>query len=160
METRRKVGTPRSPEHMRPFKSNTDIWWSNLNSLAISLRKRSQEVRKRRKKLTLRTNNKTPSLPGALVDSLDDVDQLLLVLKDPVQLVVVTGPEIAHDVLIPEEEHDRHWVEELVHCVELWDFVDVTEIDHREVWGQLAEDPSGHGVFEWLLAYSLLGRQA
>jgi hypothetical protein len=36
-------------------------------------------------------------------------------------------------VLVPEEEHDGHGVEEFVHRVELGDFVDVAEVDYCEV---------------------------
>lgn len=36
---------------------------------------------------------------GAPVDGLDDVDELLLLLKRPVDLVIVTSPQIDHDVL-------------------------------------------------------------
>lgn len=54
----------------------------------------------------LGTDDETTSLLGASVDRLDDVDELLLVLQDPVQFVVVAGTEIAHDVFVAEEEHD------------------------------------------------------
>lgn len=90
---------------------------------------------------TFRANDKTPPLLRALVDRLDDIDQLLLVLEDPIELVVVARPEIAHHVLVAVEEHDCHRVlgllaaslarggkrthKKLVHSVELGDFVDV-----------------------------------
>lgn len=44
---------------------------------------------------------------------------LLLVVKCPRYLVVVTGAEIDHDVLVSEEEHHRAGVIELVHIVEV-----------------------------------------
>lgn len=46
------------------------------------------------------------TLPGASVNSLDDVNHLLLVFHGPVDLVVVSGPQVNHDVLVPEEKHD------------------------------------------------------
>jgi len=66
---------------------------------------------------TLGTDDETAALLGAAVDGLDDVDELLLVLEDPVELVVVAGAEIAHDVLVAEEEHDGARVVQL--CVAL-----------------------------------------
>lgn len=86
--------------------------------------------------LTLRTNNQTTTLLRALVDGLDDVDQLLLVLQYPIQLVIVTRSEIAHHVFIAVEKHDRHRIVELVHGVEIRDLVDVAQVDDGEVCGQ------------------------
>ena len=45
--------------------------------------------------------------------------EYLLVLHGPVDLVVVSGAEIDHHVLVPEEEHDRARVVQLVHLVEI-----------------------------------------
>jgi len=53
------------------------------------------------------SDDETATLPGAAVNGLDDVDELLLVLESPIDLVVVASAEIDHDVLVPEEEHDR-----------------------------------------------------
>lgn len=36
-------------------------------------------------------------------------------------------------MLVPEEEHDRHWIKEFVHGVELWHLVDVAEVDHSKL---------------------------
>ena len=84
-------------------------------------------------KLTLGANNETPALLGAAVDGLDDVDQLLLVLKDPVELVVVAGTKIAEHVLVAPEEENGAGVVELVHAVEVGDLVDVAHVDNGEV---------------------------
>jgi len=46
--------------------------------------------------IVFRTDNQTSPLFGSLVDCFDDVNQLLLVLEYPIQLVVITGPKIAH----------------------------------------------------------------
>ena len=45
---------------------------------------------------TLWTDDQTAALLRTAVDGLDDIDQLLFVLQDPVELVVVACPEIAH----------------------------------------------------------------
>ena len=84
--------------------------------------------------LTFGADYQTATLLCTLVDCLDDVDQLLLVLQHPVQLVVVTCAEIAHHVFVAVEEHNCHSVIELVHLVEIWDLVDVAKVNDREVW--------------------------
>lgn len=93
--------------------------------------------------LTLGTDDQTTTLLRALVDGLDDVDQLLLVLQYPIQLVVVTRSKITHHVFIAVEEHDRHRIVELVHGVEIGDLVDVAQVDDGEVCGTA-------GVSGWL----------
>lgn len=45
--------------------------------------------------------------------------RLLLVVEGPGDLVVVTGAEIDHDVLVSEEEHHGAGVVQLVHVVEV-----------------------------------------
>ena len=82
---------------------------------------------------TLGTDNQTTALLCALVDSLDNIDQLLFVLQDPVQLVVVTSSEITHHMLVSVEEHDCHPVVKLVHGAEIGDLVEVAEVDDGEV---------------------------
>lgn len=83
--------------------------------------------------LTFRTDDQTAPFLRALVDRLDDVDQLLLVLEHPIELVVVARPEIAHHVLVAEEEHNRHRIVELVHFVKFRNLVDIAEVDHGKV---------------------------
>ncbi len=78
-------------------------------------------------------HNKTSSLPGSPVHGLDNVDHLLLVLHGPVDLVVIAGAQIDHDVLVPEEEHDRAGVVQLVHLVEVGHLSDVHKINDSEV---------------------------
>ena len=85
---------------------------------------------------TFGADHQTSAFLRTLVDSLDDVDQLLLILQHPVQFVIVSGSEIAHHVLVAVEEHDRHPVVELVHLVEVRDLVHVAKVDDREVWGE------------------------
>lgn len=58
-------------------------------------------------RVVLGADDQTAPLLGAAVDGLDDIDQLLLVLQDPVQLVVVSRAEIAHHVLVSEETKRR-----------------------------------------------------
>ena len=83
--------------------------------------------------VVLWSDHQTAAFPGAPVNSLHDVDELLLVLQGPVDLVVVSCPEIDHDVLVPEEEHHRRRVVQLVHGVEIRDLCDVNEIDDCKV---------------------------
>lgn len=54
----------------------------------------------------LRADHQTSALLGSPVDGFDNVNELLLILQHPVELVVVTGAEIAHHVLVAEEEED------------------------------------------------------
>ena len=52
-------------------------------------------------RVILGRHNQPPPLPSAPVHGLYDVDQLLLVLHGPVDLVIVTGAQVNHDVLVP-----------------------------------------------------------
>lgn len=111
---------------------SSGILWSNLvvtDQLKKGLVKRGVKGETRR---TFRADNETPPLLGAPIDSLEDIDQFLLVLQHPVKLVVVSGAKITHHVLVAEEEHDRHRVVELVHLFEVRNFVEVAEVDHGE----------------------------
>ena len=56
------------------------------------------------------------------VDYLHNVNKLLLVVHGPIYLVVISSAQINHDVLIPEEKHDRARVIQFVHSVEIRDF--------------------------------------
>jgi hypothetical protein len=80
-------------------------------------------------RVILGTHNQTSTLLGSSVDGLDDINQLLLILQDPVQLVVVSCSEITHHVFVAEEEHDGHGIVELVHLVEIGDLVQITDVD-------------------------------
>jgi len=40
--------------------------------------------------------DETPALLGAFVDGLDNVDQLLFILENPVHFVIVSRPEVTH----------------------------------------------------------------
>lgn len=74
--------------------------------------------------VVLRADHQTLALLGPPVDRLDNVDELLLILQHPVELVVVARAEIAHHVLVAEKEHDGAGVVQLVHAVEvghLWE---------------------------------------
>lgn len=66
-------------------------------------------------------DHQTTALLGTPINRLNNIDELLLVLQNPVQLVVVAGTEIAHDVLVSEEEHDGACVVQLVHGIEVRD---------------------------------------
>lgn len=78
-------------------------------------------------------DDQTTALLGSFVHRLQDIDELLLVLQHPVELVIVSRSEIAHHVFIAEEEHDGHGVVEFVHGVEVGHLVDVAEVDDGEV---------------------------
>lgn len=82
---------------------------------------------------TLWTDDQATTLLGATVDGFNDIDQLLLILEDPVELIVVTGSEITHHMLVSKEEHESDWVVELVHLLEVWDLVEVADVDNGEV---------------------------
>lgn len=93
--------------------------------------------------VVLGAHDETASLLGSSVNSLKDVDELLLVLQHPLDLVVVTGAQVDHHVLVAEEEHEGAWVVELVHLVKVGHLVDVAQIDDGKVAdlvGDLVED--------------------
>lgn len=119
----------------------------------------------------LRTDYQTSALLCTPEHRLKDVDELLLVVQHPVQFVVVSGTEIAHDVFVAEEEHDCAGVVQLVHCVEIGDLqrlsahscfsfhsnfhethlVDVTKVDGSEVL-----DAVGYLVEHLVLSHTVL----
>jgi len=72
--------------------------------------------------IVLGRHDKPPALARAAEDGLYDVDELLLVLHRPIDLVVVAGAEIDHDMLVAEEEHDSARVLKLVHLAKVWNF--------------------------------------
>lgn len=63
-------------------------------------------------------DNETAAFARATVHRLYDIDHLLLVLKRPVDLVVVAGAKVDHDVFVAEKEHHRAWVVQLVPATE------------------------------------------
>jgi uncharacterized 2Fe-2S/4Fe-4S cluster protein (DUF4445 family) len=71
----------------------------------------------------LRRDDQTASLLRAFVNRFDDVNQFLLVLENPVEFVVVTGAEITHHVFVSEKEHNRNWVVEFVHLLEVGNLI-------------------------------------
>jgi hypothetical protein len=101
-------------------------------------------------RVVLRANDQTTTLLRALVDGLNNINQLLLILQDPVQLVVVTSSKIAHHVFVAEEEHDCHRVVELVHLLEVGHFVKIAEVDDGEVF-----DPLGDSVEDLVLSHTV-----
>lgn len=58
------------------------------------------------RRVVLGADDETAALFRASIDGLDNVDELLLVLEDPVELVVVSGAKVDHHVLVAKEEHD------------------------------------------------------
>ena len=102
-------------------------------------------------RVVLGTYNQTSALLGTSVDGLDDVNQLLLILQDPVQLVVVSGSEITHHVFVAEEEHDGHRIVKLIHLVEVGDLIQIADIDNSKVL-----DAIGDAVEDFVLAHTVL----
>ena len=88
--------------------------------------------------VVLRSNHQTTTFPCPTVDCLNNVNELLLVLESPVNLVVISSAKINHNVLISEEEHDCGWVIELVHSVEIRHLSDVHKIDNSKVFDRLS----------------------
>lgn len=97
--------------------------------------------------VVLGTDDESASLARALVDRLDEVDELLLVVEHPVDLVVVSRPEVDHHVLVAVEEHDGARVVELIHPVKVGHLVEVDEVDDGKV-----PDPVGNLVERLVLA--------
>lgn len=83
-------------------------------------------------RIVFRADNQTSAFLCALVDGLNNVNKLLLIFENPVQLIVITSPKIAHlslvslgqlldmqtsyHVLVTEEKHQCHWVVKLKKC--------------------------------------------
>lgn len=84
-------------------------------------------------RIILWTDHQTSTLLRTFVDGLNDIDQLLLILKHPVQLVVVACTEIAHHMFVAKEEHERADVVELIHLLEVWYLIKIADIDYSEV---------------------------
>jgi hypothetical protein len=61
-------------------------------------------------RVVFRADHQSPTLFGSSVDGLYDVDELLLILKHPVEFVVVSRPKITHHMFVSEEKHDCHGV--------------------------------------------------
>jgi hypothetical protein len=95
--------------------------------------------------LTLRTDHQPPPLLSSPIDRLDDVDQLLLILQHPVEFIIVPRPEIAHHVLVAEEEHERHRVVEFVHLLEVWHLIEIADVDDREILHPVGDTWSSRG---------------
>ncbi|CAD0203491.1 unnamed protein product [Chrysodeixis includens] len=83
--------------------------------------------------VVLGRHHQTAALARAAVHRLDDVNHLLLVFQRPVDLVVVAGAQIYHNVLVAEEEHHRAGVIQLVHFIKVWYFSDIHEVYNGEV---------------------------
>ena len=95
------------------------------------------------RRIILRTNHQTPPLLRAPINRLNNINKLLLILQHPIQLVIISCPEIAHHVFVAEEEHDGTRVVELVHGFEIGNFIEVAEVDGAEVLnsvGDLVQD--------------------
>ena len=56
------------------------------------------------------SNNKTFSFPGSSVDDLAYVNEILGFFENPVDLIIVAGASINHDVFVPVVEHQGHLI--------------------------------------------------
>ncbi len=92
---------------------------------------------------TLRTDHQTSPLLCTTIDSLNDINQLLLILQYPVELIVVSRPEIAHHVLVAEEEHERHWIVQFIHLLEVRDLVKIANVDYCEILDTIGNTYAG-----------------
>lgn len=81
----------------------------------------------------LRGHNQAFSFAGPAVDDFADIDQVLRLFEDPVDLIIVAGAGVDHDVLVAIEEHQSHLVVELVHGVEIRYFSNIHDIKGDEV---------------------------
>jgi hypothetical protein len=64
-------------------------------------------------RIVLWTDNKASSFLCTLVDCFDDINQLLLVLEYPVQLVVIPSTEVTHHMFIAKKKHQGNGVVQL-----------------------------------------------
>ncbi|KAF9599110.1 hypothetical protein IFM89_035389 [Coptis chinensis] len=53
------------------------------------------------------SNHQTTTFPGSRINSLDNVNELLLIFESPIDLVVVSSAKINHNVLVTEREHEQ-----------------------------------------------------
>ena len=67
--------------------------------------------------------------PRSAINSFDYINHLLLVIECPIDLIVVTGTQVHHNVLVSEEEHHRAGIVQLVHGVEVWNLGDIDQVD-------------------------------
>ena len=67
----------------------------------------------------LRRDDETAALPRSSVNGFYDVNELVDVIERPVDLVIITGAQIDHDVLVAEKEHEGARIVKLVHGVEV-----------------------------------------
>ena len=100
--------------------------------------------------VVLWADHQTPPLLRPFVNRLNNINQLLLILQNPIELIIITRPEIAHHVLVPEKEHQSDGVVELVHLFEVGDLVDVADVDYGEVL-----DAVGDLVEHFILAHAV-----
>ena len=83
--------------------------------------------------VVLRRHNQTSTLLRPPIYRLNDINKLLLILQHPVQLVIISRSKITHHVFVTEEEHDSARIVQLVHGLEIGDFVEIAEVDGAKV---------------------------
>ena len=78
-------------------------------------------------------NDQTSPFLCASIHSLNNIDHLLLILQSPVNLIIITGPQIDHDMFIPEKEHDCARIVKFIHLVEIGYFVDINKVEDCKI---------------------------
>ena len=90
-------------------------------------------------RIVLRGDNEPLASSSAAVNGLHNVNKLLLIGQRPVDLIVVTGAQIDHHVLVSVEKHHRAGVVQLVHGYEVRNLLDVHQVDHRQVGDRVVD---------------------
>jgi hypothetical protein len=62
-------------------------------------------------RIILGADHQTSTLLRTSVYRLEDIDELLLVFKDPVELIVIAGSEIAHHMLYRRQPNIAHYTD-------------------------------------------------
>jgi hypothetical protein len=84
-------------------------------------------------------HDQTTALLRTLVNSLDNIDEFLLIFEYPVEFVVVARAEIAHHVFVAKEEHEGDGIVEFVHLFEVRDLIEVAYVDDRKVFDSIGD---------------------
>jgi len=101
-------------------------------------------------RVIFRADYQSPALFSSTIDGLYNVNEFLLVLQHPIQLVVVPSSKIAHHMLVPKEKHNRYRVVQFIHLLEVGDLVEIAHIDDGKVL-----DSIGDAIQDLVLSHAL-----
>jgi hypothetical protein len=62
------------------------------------------------RRVIFRADHQSTPFFGSTINGLDNVDKFLLVLKHPIQLIIIPSSKIAHHMLVSKEKHDCYRV--------------------------------------------------